>query len=302
MTAKNKLLVLSCLSIIVCLFISFMSGCYANKQSNNVISAFAGLENTEKNDDSTLQSEESDIIPTTGEQDYDPATILEESKIVSSLSGDLDSFKLHEGEKLAITEPNEFEQQIITVYKQLYPECESRQPLLLDTAPYEGEIIFVPEEWYQKGYPAILGRHIFEQIADKWLCAYLQNEEFRFGIFDQDFVLQSDVISWKHHYGMNCIWPCKVFEKDGEQYIAVEYYYGNQGIHSSSTVIYSLPSLREIWNDSEVLCNDPQLGYDQYRFEINGDWFDIYEYEYHNGYMEPHCIDHIRIDSISLKT
>ncbi len=220
----------------------------------------------------------------------------------SSPSDDLDPFKLHEGEKLAITEPNEAQQQIIAVYKQLYPECESRQPLLLDTEPYEGEIIFVPEEWYQKDYPAILGRHIFEQIGDQWLCAYLQNEEFRFGIFDRNFILQSDVISWCHPTGMNCVWPCKIFEKDGNYFIAVEYYYGHQGIHSSSTAIYELPSLREVWNDSEVLSNDPQLEYDQYRFEINGDWFDIYEYEYHDGWMEAHYIDRVRIDSISLKT
>ncbi|MBO4327528.1 MAG: hypothetical protein J5950_09685 [Clostridia bacterium] len=225
----------------------------------------------------------------------------EESDNTNSSSDDLDPFKLHEGKKLAITEPDEAQQRIITVYKQLYPECADRQPLLLDTEPYEGEIIFVPEEWYKKGYPAILGRHVFEQIGDQWLCAYLQNEEFRFGVFDRDFVLRSDVISWSHPAGMDCIWPCKVFEKDGGNYIAVEFYYGHQGIHSSSTVIYALPSLREVWNDSKLLYSDPQLGYDQYRFEINGDWFDIYEYEYHNGWMEAHYKESIRIDSISLE-
>ena len=295
MIVRLKCLAFSCLIIIICLFIPIMSGCSDISCSNKLIWSSVELDDNEDYDDSILQSEELDASHAIDERKDEPATISEESKIISDFSDDLDPFKLHEGEKLSITVPTESQKQIITVYKQLYPEYKDRQPLLFDTAPYEGELIFVPEEWYQKGYPAILGRHIFEQIGDQWLCAYLQNEEFRFGVFDRNFVLHSEIISWSHSPGMNCIWPCKVFEKDGNYFIAVEFYYGHQSIYSSSTSIYALPSLSEVWNDSEVLCNDPQIGYDQYRFEINGDWFDIYEYEYRNGWMEAHYIDRIRI-------
>ena len=217
---------------------------------------------------------------------------------VDSQTPKRDPFKEQEGAKLAITEPTEEQEQIISVYKQLYPEYKDRQPLLGDTEPMDGEVFFVPPEWYYEGYPAILGRHIFVQIGENWLCSYQQNEEFRLGVFDAEFKLLTDVIASDNTGGSNAVWPCSVFEKEGNYYIAIEFYYGHQGIHSSSTVIYSLPLLDEVWRDSELLVNDPQSEYDQYRFVVNGDWFDIYEFEYHDGWMEPHFKEQILISSV----
>ncbi len=216
----------------------------------------------------------------------------------SAPTSERDPFKEQEGAKLAITDPTEEQMQIISVYQQLYPEYKDRQPLLGDTDPIRGEVFFVPPEWYNKGYPAILGRHFFEQIGEYRLCAYLQNEEFRFGVFDNDFVLRSEVVSGNNIEGSIANWPCCVFEKGGNYYIAVEFYSARQGIYSSSTVIYALPSLTVVWRDSELFENDPGSEFDQYRFAVNGTDFDIYEYEYHNGWMEPRFKERIPIPSV----
>ncbi|MBP5729822.1 MAG: hypothetical protein J6X19_01330 [Clostridia bacterium] len=216
----------------------------------------------------------------------------------SAPTSERDPFKEQEGAKLAITDPTEEQMQIISVYQQLYPEYKDRQPLLGDTDPIRGEVFFVPPEWYNKGYPAILGRHIFEQIGEYRLCAYLQNEEFRFGVFDNDYVLRSEVIAGNNIEDSIANWPCCMFEKGGNYYIAVEFYSARQGIYSSSTVIYALPSLTVVWRDSELLENDPGSEHDQYRFAINGNDFDIYEYEYHNGWMEPRFKERIPIASV----
>ena len=213
----------------------------------------------------------------------------------------LDPFKVHEGKELAVTDPTEEQRHIISVYQQLYPENKDRQPLqYIDMSPsyYNGELFFVPEEWYYEGYPGIHGRHVFEQIGDRWLCVYLQNGEFRFGVFDSDFVLQSDVISWNTGNRSSTGWPACLFEKDGSYYLAVEFSYFHQGSGATNTLIYSLPLLREVWRDSEFLKNDPEKNLDQYRFEIEGEWFNIYEYERISGELRPHVIAKMQISSV----
>ena len=213
----------------------------------------------------------------------------------------LSQVRIYEGKKQAVTDPTEEQRHIISVYQQLYPEYKDRQPLqYIDMSPsyYNGELFFVPEEWYYDGYPPIYGRHVFEQIGDRWLCVYLQNYEFRFGVFDNDFVLQSDVISWEASHDRYCVWPACLFEKDGSYYLAVEFSYFHQGSGDTDTLIYSLPLLREVWRDSEFLKNDPEKNLDQYRFEIEGEWFNIYEYERISGELRPHVIAKMQISSV----
>ena len=86
--------------------------------------------------------------------------------------------------------------------------------------------------------------------------------------------------------------------KDGSYYLAVEFSYFHQGSGATNTLIYSLPLLREVWRDSEFLKNDPEKDFDQYRFEIEGEWFNIYEYEWISGHMYPHVIAKMQISSV----
>ncbi|MBO7397750.1 MAG: hypothetical protein J6V10_01510 [Clostridia bacterium] len=214
----------------------------------------------------------------------------------------LSQVRIYEGKKQAVTDPTEEQLRIISVYRQLYPEYAERQPLQHIYNPeYEGEIFFVPDEWYYEGYPTISGKHVFEQIGDRWLCVYVQkyledHREFRFGVFDSDFVLQTDVISWP--YSSAGDWPACLFEKDGSYYLAVEFSYYHSGMGGTTTVIYALPSLQEVWRDSEFLVNDPDKNYDQYRFEIEGEWFNVYEIERVGGVLSPHVIAKMKISSV----
>ena len=302
MFTKEKTVVFLVLAVICFALIAATAGCdWVRRQENFTPEPFTGSAET-------ATPGTPDTKPTeapTGSGDSGPRSTPspepteEPDPTIKPLA--LSPFKVHEGKKLAVTDPTEEQRHIISVYKQLYPEYKDRQPLQVDGlgGPMDmGEIFFVPEEWYYEGYPAVIGHHIFEQIGDRWLCVYLQNGEFRFGVFDSDFVLQSDVISWDTENRSSTGWPACLFEKDGSYYLAVEFSYFHQGSGGTNTLIYSLPLLREVWRDSEFLKNDPEKGFDQYRFEIEGEWFNIYEYERISGHMYPHVIAKMQISSV----
>lgn len=210
--------------------------------------------------------------------------------------------KVREAEEYAVTEPTEEQSRIISVYRQLYPEYKDSRPLCYPLYN-DGEIFFVPEEWFYAYYPAVTGKTIIYQIDDFNVCAFVQTTgekgEFRFGVFDENYALTSDVFSGTPLF-KGTAWPHKIIERDEKQYLAVEYYYGHQGIRSSETVIYALPSMEKVWHDSEIFPNDPDAETDMYRFAINGDSFDVYDFVYHDGWMEEVYKTRIEISEIEL--
>ncbi len=210
--------------------------------------------------------------------------------------------KVREAEESAVTEPTEEQSRVISVYRQLYPECKDSKPLC-DPLYNEGEIFFVPEEWVYAYYPAVTGKAVFYEVGDYNVCAFIQTTgekgEFRFGLFDGSFKLLSDVFSGTPLFEGK-VWPHKIIERGEKKYLAVEYYYGWHGIRSSETVIYALPSMERVWCDTELYPNDPDSEFDSFRFAINGDSFDVYDFVYHNGWMEETFKTSIEISEIDL--
>ncbi len=184
-----------------------------------------------------------------------------------------------------ITDPTEEQSRIINVYRQLYPDYPDREPLMTQ----DGEsIFFVPEEWYYADYPEIYGRHEFRQFGSYVLCVYIQDAEFRFGVFSVDNyqltsvvkrgnMLNADGSGLYREGDGNWTLPLKMFKSNGSYYVATELYIVANGTNvRSDTVIYSLPTLHELWNDSVVYERSDSGDTDNYRFKINDDQLDVY--------------------------
>jgi hypothetical protein len=242
-----------------------------------------------------------DSLEYTSELHYDDLLNCTEDTMQDLNNAEIDQFKLNEGQKLAILEPTEKQASIIRVYKQLFPENSERTPLINEL---DDSVFFVPEEWYCKDYPPIIGQHRFICIGKDYCAIYRENEEFRIGVFDEHFNLKSQILSGYilgNKWDSNWTVPVSVFNRDNGTFIAVEYYSGKNRIYSSDSVIYCLPLLEEVWRDTDLLPEGEDNGFDTYRFKVEDGYFDVYTYVVHESptYMEEQYKERIMFDSIT---
>ena len=292
------------LSFLCCLLLLSTCGCYHKLGVKNFNEAQKSIEDTKTNIEDVSKTPEEEGAPdfegsiNMGDEEGTDASLSEELEATPKISPN----KVREFEEYSITEPTAEQSRVITVYKQLYPEYKDSTPLCDPLYNDEG-IFFVPEEWLYAYYPAVTGETVFYQIDNYNICAFIQTigekGTFRFGVFDENYTLMSEVLSGIPLFEGK-IWPHKIIERNEMRYLIVEYYYGWHGIRNSETVIYALPSLEKVWSDSEIFRNDPGSEFDQFRFAINGDYLDVYEFVYHNGWMEEVFKTKIEISEIDL--
>ena len=292
------------LSFLCCLLLLSTCGCYHKLGVKNFNEAQKSIEDTKTNIEDVSKTPEEEGAPdfegsiNMGDEEGTDASLSEELEATPKISPN----KVREVEEYSITEPTAEQSRVITVYKQLYPEYKDSTPLC-DPLYNDGGIFFVPEEWLYAYYPAVTGETVFYQIDNYNICAFIQTigekGTFRFGVFDENYTLMSEVLSGIPLFEGK-IWPHKIIERNEMRYLIVEYYYGWHGIRNSETVIYALPSLEKVWSDSEIFRNDPGSEFDQFRFAINGDYLDVYEFVYHNGWMEEVFKTKIEISEIDL--
>ena len=299
MFTKEKTVVFLVLAVICFALISATAGCdWVRRQENFTPEPFTGSAETATPEAHNTQPTEAP----TGSGDSGQSTPSPEPTEEPEATPKISPNKVREFEEYSITEPTAEQSRVITVYRQLYPEYKDSTPLC-NPLYNDGGIFFVPKEWLYAYYPAVTGKTVFYQIDNYNVCAFIQTigekGKFRFGVFDENYTLMSEVLSGIPLFEGK-IWPHKIIERNEMRYLIVEYYYGWHGIRNSETVIYALPSLEKVWSDSEIFRNDPGSEFDQFRFAINGDYLDVYEFVYHNGWMEETFKTRIKISEIDL--
>ena len=292
------------LSFLCCLLLLSTCSCYHKLGVKDLNEAKKSVEDTKTDLVDISETPEEKNSPeikesmNMGDEEGTDASLSEEPEATPKISPN----KVREFEEYSITEPTAEQSRVITVYRQLYPEYKDSTPLC-NPLYNDGGIFFVPKEWLYAYYPAVTGKTVFYQIDNYNVCAFIQTigekGKFRFGVFDENYTLMSEVLSGIPLFEGK-IWPHKIIERNEMRYLIVEYYYGWHGIRNSETVIYALPSLEKVWSDSEIFRNDPGSEFDQFRFAINGDYLDVYEFVYHNGWMEETFKTRIKISEIDL--